>query len=1059
MAGPGDSGRGRRPGASDGDAPTFHEPTGPGLRIFLIADVRGYTSYTRVHGDEAAARLAQRFTAGVSEVVADHGGAVIGHAGDQVVAVFDSARRAIRAAIAAQVLLGRDSVDEELIQAGIGLEAGEAEVVEGGHVSGALNVASRLCALAAPGQVLASEVVTTLAGRVDGVVYKRRRTLRLKGIEAPVLATELYPEPVAEPPPAAGADAREGARWGARRWLVAAIGLFAIGAAATLVAATRLGGSGAPTTSLPVPPGQWAVEIDPRSHSRVTMAQVGDAPDAIAARGREAWVADAVDGLVQSVSEAREGGPVVHVRGTPGAIAFDGRRVWVADSAGDHVERFDTATLDVGPTRLVGNGPATLSLDRGTLWVASSIDGSVAHLDATAAMRPVDGQLRIPVRSQPTSLAVDGRYAWVLSTGSGTVTRVDRATGVPFTWTVGGSPAVVAAGAGSVWVADRSNGSATRFTPNPIEPKEIISGIGTNVTEMAYADGSLWIATAGAEPRLTQVDTTRERVVRRYDLGGAVTGVSAASGRVWATVVSPRSDHSGGTLAVATTGTPTVDPAFADHILSREILSMTNDGLVGFRHEPGAAGASLVPDLAVAVPDFDNNEYVFHLRRGVRYSNGARLGPRDIKWAITRLFRLKRPAASLYSSIEGAGECLSGAEVPCRLRDGIHVDERAGTIAFHLTKSDSDFLAALALPYAAAVPAGTAAIQATTPIPGTGPYRIISFTPKKKMILRRNPYFRQWSRAAQPAGLPDEIDLYTGLRAAAAGATDADVIHIDSLPVNGPEVEALERQAARTLHAGAVPQTWYVYFNVEDRSRFASGEAPLLRRAVNYAVSRRRIAATFGDHAAIPTCRILPPPLPGTRRSCPIAHDPGQPWRRPDAARARRIARSVERSDPTALTAPITLMSPTAAAPVARALRRDLRAVGFQTVTIHPYSHAYPGALATSSYEIGIWRRDADIPSPYAFIAPVLGCPASATNLARFCGRRIWGRMAEHSPYRSAPGGAASAAWADIDSRLDGEAVWAPLVNTRWIDSTSARVRHYEYNAQIGALLDQLWVR
>jgi ABC-type transport system substrate-binding protein len=135
-------------------------------------------------------------------------------------------------------------------------------------------------------------------------------------------------------------------------------------------------------------------------------------------------------------------------------------------------------------------------------------------------------------------------------------------------------------------------------------------------------------------------------------------------------------------------------------------------------------GASIVPDLAVAVPDFDNNEYVFQLRRGVRYSNGARLGPRDIKWAITRLFRLKRPAASLYRSIEGAGECLSGAEVRCRLRDGIHVDERAGTIAFHLTKSDSDFLAALALPYAAAVPAGTAAIQATTPLLGTGPYRI-----------------------------------------------------------------------------------------------------------------------------------------------------------------------------------------------------------------------------------------------------------------------------------------------------------------------------------------------
>ena len=40
------------------------------LRTFLIADIRGYTTYTREHGDEAGAALASRFAELVAEVVA-----------------------------------------------------------------------------------------------------------------------------------------------------------------------------------------------------------------------------------------------------------------------------------------------------------------------------------------------------------------------------------------------------------------------------------------------------------------------------------------------------------------------------------------------------------------------------------------------------------------------------------------------------------------------------------------------------------------------------------------------------------------------------------------------------------------------------------------------------------------------------------------------------------------------------------------------------------------------------------------------------------------------------
>src|SRR4051812_31798674 len=67
------------------------------LRTFLIADVRGYTSYTQAHGDEAAAALAAAFAELVERTVKEHGGRLIELRGDEALVAFDSARSALRA--------------------------------------------------------------------------------------------------------------------------------------------------------------------------------------------------------------------------------------------------------------------------------------------------------------------------------------------------------------------------------------------------------------------------------------------------------------------------------------------------------------------------------------------------------------------------------------------------------------------------------------------------------------------------------------------------------------------------------------------------------------------------------------------------------------------------------------------------------------------------------------------------------------------------------------------------------------------------------------------------
>ena len=159
-----------------------------GIKTFLIADVRGYTRFTQARGDEAAGRLATRFADLAREAIEAAGGTLVELRGDEALAVFDSARQALRAASDLQERFVAETVaDPSLpLAVGIGLDAGEAVPVDGGYRGGALNLAARLCSLAGPGEVLVSPGVTHLARKVEGLEYVERGPVRLKGLEKPV---------------------------------------------------------------------------------------------------------------------------------------------------------------------------------------------------------------------------------------------------------------------------------------------------------------------------------------------------------------------------------------------------------------------------------------------------------------------------------------------------------------------------------------------------------------------------------------------------------------------------------------------------------------------------------------------------------------------------------------------------------------------------------------------------------------------------------------------------------------------------------------------------------
>ena len=195
----------------------------PALRTFLIADVRGYTRYTQEQGDEEPARLAARFAELARRGIESHVGELLELHGDEALGVFASAREALRAAVALQRLFRErtDGTPALALGVGIGLDAGEAVPVEGGYRGGALNLAARLCSRAAPGEILTSETVVSLARPDRGHPL---RGARRRAIEGPRRAGEGdrgRPRDgaaaragvalgIAPPPPPQACDATEG---------------------------------------------------------------------------------------------------------------------------------------------------------------------------------------------------------------------------------------------------------------------------------------------------------------------------------------------------------------------------------------------------------------------------------------------------------------------------------------------------------------------------------------------------------------------------------------------------------------------------------------------------------------------------------------------------------------------------------------------------------------------------------------------------------------------------------------------------------------------------------
>ena len=154
-----------------------------GTAIILFADIADSTAITERLGDGAFRAKARELDGALRTVIRDHGGTPIEGKllGDGVLAVFTSGRQAIEAALACV-----NAGDDGGLPLHLGLHAGDVIREEGNVYGGAVNIASRISGLSAPGEVLVSDVVRTLARTSAGARFEDRGEQALKGVGEPM---------------------------------------------------------------------------------------------------------------------------------------------------------------------------------------------------------------------------------------------------------------------------------------------------------------------------------------------------------------------------------------------------------------------------------------------------------------------------------------------------------------------------------------------------------------------------------------------------------------------------------------------------------------------------------------------------------------------------------------------------------------------------------------------------------------------------------------------------------------------------------------------------------
>ena len=806
--------------------------------------------------------------------------------------------------------------------------------------------------------------------------------------------------------------------------------------------------------------------FDARSGRLVSDTGVGATPTAVSVGEGAYWVTNGDGRTVSRVDPETNAVQTIPVGNGPSGIAIGAGAVWAVNSLDGTVSRIDPDTNTVVDTIGVGTEPLGIVYAAGSVWVANTGDSTLTRIDPDSDKPPTTLEVAA------TELAFGAGTLWASERAAGRVIRIDPTSGKQVTpIQVGNGPTGIAFGHGSAWVTNSLDGTVSRIDPVTNSVTATV-GVGDGPDAVSVDAGGVWVSNE-FDGSVVRIDPNRNEAGRRVSVGSRPRGVATSGDAVLVAVRHLGADHRGGTLVLRSerlehggSAIDSIDTAISGYTYTAPFLQMTGDGLTAFNQVSGVAGAQLVPDLATSLPTPTDGgrTYTFRLRSGIRYSNGRPVQATDFRPTFERDFALKT-FVMYYDEIVGGARCRKHAN-RCDLSRGIVADGAAHTVTFHLVRPDPYFLYKLAFSFAYVLPAGTPHRPAGTHgLPATGPYMIATYRPGRLLRLARNPFFREWSRAAQPAGYPDRIELRI------AGTADDAIRDVEdgradvlwpAQPLTPEQASRLEVRYASRMHVNPRPTTQALFLN----TRVPPFNRLDVRRAVSFAVDRA--AATYaqgGPRLARPTCQTLPPNFPGYRPYCPYTAGSTKhgTWSAPDLTTARAlVARSGTRG------MRVTVWAWDQAKGYNRVAAEVLRSLGYRPTLKPVHRDTYWGRVGDSRNraQIGFYGWNASYPSPATFLVDLFSCAAflprsfDNNNVSEFCDPSIDRLMRRAQAKEQSDPAGARALWQRVDRLITDAVPWVPLFTPEDVNFLSKRVGNYQFSPDgVGLLIDQLWVR
>jgi ABC-type transport system substrate-binding protein/predicted Ser/Thr protein kinase len=597
--------------------------------------------------------------------------------------------------------------------------------------------------------------------------------------------------------------------------------------------------------------------------------QVGDTWSDIAVSGRSGWVLlGARQRLLRIDLATKKVTHVLKLPFSPGSRLLTAMgSVWVAQDFGPGLVRVNERTDKIS-RRYTFKGAtlgAGLAYGAGSLWLTLGSD--VARVD------PASGRIlhRFPTDSRWLVFA-DGAV-WAVRPENGLVTKIDPVENrITAQTKLHGWASDVAVGGGFVWVSVIPDSVVFRLSEDDLSVQGS-SPTGPDPERLSFGGGKLWIANTAASSvsLLDQVSGARQGLAARaeptavlYRNGLVVTGAAPAP--------SPLPPIGGEELRIST---PTEDVEYGNTdplnfgLSDEQFMYATCANLLNYPDSAGPDATRLRPEIAAGMPTVTHRgrTYTFRIRPGFRFSppSNEAVTAETFRHSLERELSPSNrfsPGPQFVSDIVGEQAYRGGVAAHI---SGIAA--RGDRLSITLVKPAGDFLTRISMPAFCPVPRSLPVRGYATAPPGSaGPYYVSSVQGDRTVLVRNPNYHGRRPRRAARIVYTNDVPTPTAVSLANAGAVDLlpqDFDNTTSFFDSGGVLARRSGAGSAAARAGrqqyflyAAPLLDYIVFNT-NRPLFRDVR---LRRAVNYAIDRRALAAAFGD---APADRIVPPAVPG----------------------------------------------------------------------------------------------------------------------------------------------------------------------------------------------------